>query len=65
MFDLFLVASIAFGSESINTIGLRHKSGCHEGSCSVAVAVDAKKAVVATTKEKSRVKRVLRGKKCR
>lgn len=72
MFDLFLATSIAFGSESVNAIGLRSKSSCSGGVCSSSapVAVEAKKkpetkVVEAAPQKQSRFKGVLRGKKCR
>ena len=71
MFDLFLATSIAFGSESVNAIGLRSKSSCSGGVCSssapVAVETNKKpetKAVIAPQKQ-SRFKGHLRSKKCR
>jgi hypothetical protein len=73
MLDLFLATSIAFGSESVNAIGLRSKSSCSGGVCSSSasapVVVDAKNKpetkVVAAQQKQSRFKGVLRGKKCR
>jgi hypothetical protein len=71
MFDLLLATSIAFGSESVNAIGLRSKSNCSGGVCSSSapVAVEAKKKpetkVVAAPQKQSRFKSILRGKKCR
>lgn len=71
MFDLFLAASIAFGSESVGAIGFRSKPSCSGGVCSSSapVAVEANKKVeakvVAAQQKQSRFKGVLRGKKCR
>lgn len=71
MLDLFLATSIAFGSESVNAIGLRSKSSCSGGVCSSSapVAVEAKKKpeakVVDAPQKQSRLKGILRGKKCR
>lgn len=71
MFDLLLATSIAFGSESVNAIGLRSKSSCSGGVCSSSapVAVETNKKVeakVVTAQQKqSRFKGILRGKKCR
>ncbi|NBQ16756.1 hypothetical protein EBU24_00370 [bacterium] len=72
MFDLFLAASIAFGSESVNAIGLRSKSSCSGGVCSSSapVAVESKnkvepKTVCANTQQQSRSRLFIRGKKCR
>lgn len=71
MLDLFLATSIAFGSESVNAIGIRSRSNCSGGVCSSSapVAVEAKKKpetkVVAAPQKQSRFKGILRGKKCR
>jgi hypothetical protein len=71
MLDLFLATSIAFGSESVNAIGLRSKSSCSGGVCSSSapVAVEANKKpetkVIAAPQKQSRFKGHLRSKKCR
>ena len=71
MLDLFLATSIAFGSESVNAIGLRSRSNCSGGVCSSSapVAVESNKKsetkVVVALQKQSRFKNILRGKKCR
>jgi len=71
MFDLLLATSIAFGSESVNAIGLRSKSSCSGGVCSSSapIAVESNKKpetkVVVDLQKQSKFKSIIRGKKCK